>query len=298
MTTRTKTKAIPTQLIKQDPNSPVFEVTGRDGLSIKAGTVFEGHFFATDVPVQIPHALVAGADYGITVANGIAQAWRTKTIPVGEGVIGGFHFAPGGNASARAGGDNIPAINPFSRWDLIWRPVCPDPRGMFLIEGPEGRAWLDIYKLGRDHLEHGTSKFGVTIADGNDPPQNPAGGYFNRLDYATAAAVMAHHGKTLASVKELEAAAYGVTEHSSADRDPKITGLDAARTSRFGMNQASGNLWDWCHDGTPAKRPSIFGGSWWGDGFAGSRCANLGYWPDLSDEDFGARGRSDHLQPA
>ena len=42
-------------------------------------------------------------------------------------------------------------------------------------------------------------------------------------------------------------------------------------------------------------RPSIFGGSWINGSNAGSRFANLDNWAEDSDEDFGARGASDHL---
>ncbi len=40
-------------------------------------------------------------------------------------------------------------------------------------------------------------------------------------------------------------------------------------------------------------RASIFGGSWLNDDNAGSRYANLDYWPDNSNDNIGARGRSD-----
>ena len=41
-------------------------------------------------------------------------------------------------------------------------------------------------------------------------------------------------------------------------------------------------------------RASIFGGSWWNDDNAGSRYANVAYnWPDNSNDNLGARGRSD-----
>ena len=40
---------------------------------------------------------------------------------------------------------------------------------------------------------------------------------------------------------------------------------------------------------------SIFGGSWLNGSNAGSRYANLDYWPDNSDDNISARGRSDHL---
>lgn len=40
-------------------------------------------------------------------------------------------------------------------------------------------------------------------------------------------------------------------------------------------------------------RASILGGSWWSDDNAGSRYANVDNWPDNSNENLGARGRSD-----
>jgi hypothetical protein len=40
-------------------------------------------------------------------------------------------------------------------------------------------------------------------------------------------------------------------------------------------------------------RASIFGGSWLNGDNAGSRYANLDYWPENSNDNLGARGRSD-----
>ncbi|UXS34021.1 Retron-type reverse transcriptase [Agrobacterium tumefaciens] len=45
-------------------------------------------------------------------------------------------------------------------------------------------------------------------------------------------------------------------------------------------------------------RPSIFGGSWINGENAGSRYANLDYWPENSNENIGARGASDDLSTA
>jgi RNA-directed DNA polymerase len=42
-------------------------------------------------------------------------------------------------------------------------------------------------------------------------------------------------------------------------------------------------------------RASIFGGSWINDGNAGSRYANVDNWPENSNDNLGARGRSDDL---
>ena len=60
--------------------------------------------------------------------------------------------------------------------------------------------------------------------------------------------------------------------------------------------QATGNLWIWGHDGDPdSPRASLFGGSWFNGGSAGSRAASVDSWPGLSDGNVGARGRSDPL---
>ena len=125
------------------------------------------------------------------------------------------------------------------------------------------------------------------------------GGTTKDLNYATAANIMALHGKGLLSLGEFFAAAYGVTEKTAAGDKPLLAGLDAARTSRCGLMQATGNLYVWGHDDDPdTPRASIFGGHWDSDEFAGSRYASVGDWPGYSYEWIGARGRSDHLQLA
>ena len=293
----TEATAGPRRLIKQAAALPALIVTGRESVSIRAGIVFADVTFNADVPVSMPEAgLEPGADY-VIVAMDLMPFATKLTGPTGDAILGGFHFAPGGNAPGRSGGDAVPAINRHSVWDINFRPACPDPRGMALVEGPAGPFWGDIYLTAKDHLTNGTSQFGAVIADGDDPPQNPAGGYFRRFDYETALAVMKHHGKGLMSVTEFFAAAIGVTEKSARNGDPEKTGLDAARTSRWGLMQATGNMWAWGHDGDPDEpRPSVFGGSWIHGSNAGSRYAGLGLWPGRSNENLGARGRSDHLQ--
>jgi hypothetical protein len=297
----TKMEFSPPPLSKIDPASPVLKVIGRDSVLVKAGTNFRRDHFPEDLPVLMPHGgLEIGADYGVMLGGDrIPQAVKIVGV-IPDICFGGFHFAPGGNAAARAGGDEIPAINPRSIWDLKFRPACPDVRGQALTELFGLKFWSDIYMLGVDHRINGTSKFGVTIADGNNPPVNPVTGKkFNSLDYDTAVAVMSHHGKSLMSYDEFKAFAFGVTEKTSASKNPKITGLDAPRTSHVGGQQASGNKWAWGHDGDPDKpRASIFGGSCLRGSYAGSRYAFVDYWPDYSGGPLGARGRSDHLQLA
>jgi hypothetical protein len=284
-------------LLKAAPQMPALILSDDGALRVRPGTVFNGVELPPGVHL-LAGKLEAGCDYVVTVEDGVACASKLTGVPDGVAVLGGFHYAPGGNAVGRSGGNDAPAINPFSLWDINFRPACPDPRGMVLVHCPDlAPFWCDIYLTATDHLANGTSRFGATIADGDDPPQKPDGGRFDDLNYETALAVMRHHGKGLLSVAEFFAAAFGVTERSSADIDPNSTKLDAPRTSGFGLMQATGNIWVWGHDGDPDQpRASIFGGSWLRGSYAGSRFAHLGYWPAYSYDYLGARGRCDHLQ--
>jgi hypothetical protein len=299
-----KTEEVPFGLKKADPEAVVFTVSGRTEISIKAGTHFsvaDGSVIAFETDTRVgflAEETAPGTDMLVFVyAHGAATAFPRGTEPEigGGGVIGGFHYAPGGNATGTGGGDDVPAINPYSCWDIAFRPACADPSGLALVDGSHGGAsvapfWCDIYLTPANH-KAGTSRLGVTIADGYDRPEDCA-----KFDYETARTVLALHGKQLLSAEEFFAAAYGVTERSVHNGDPKVTKLDAPRTSHYGIMQAAGNLWAWGTDGHPdIPRASLFGGSWLSGGVAGSRCANLGNWPEYSYENIGARGRSDHL---
>jgi hypothetical protein len=293
-----------TAIFKADAVLPAFIITGQTGIAIRAGTKIDlggpMRVYLEQTPIAIPVPLVAGADYGIRIdAEGTPSAVLIEDPELLFDCVGGFHFAPGGNAAARTGGDDVPAINPCSIWDIGFRPSCEDPRGMAHVSGVPGSEgvapfWADIYLLGKGHSTLGTSCFGETIADGDNPPDG-----FETLDFAAAKAVMASHGKGLMSFVEFTAAAYGVTEKSARGKDPKVSGIDAPRTSRVGLQQATGNLWTWGHDGDPDEpRASIFGGNWGYGSSAGSRYARVDFWPGYSDGWLGARGRSDHLQLA
>jgi hypothetical protein len=286
-------------LAKADSTTPALIVTGPCSIAIKGGTTVGGAIFRENTPVSLLEGWPeAGVDYGVIAADvGTAYIEKLPASYTGFKYFGGFHVAPGGNASAHNGGDDDPAINPYSLWDLNFRPACPDPRGMVLIETARGKLWCDIYLLGADHNLDGTSKFGVPIADHYNPPANPDGGRFSRLDYDIANVVMRHHGKKLLSLEEFHVAADGVAEMTACGSDPKLTGLDAPRTSKFGLMQATGNMWIWGKsDNSHLPRASFFGGSWRSDGSAGSRYAYVGLWPGSSDDYLGARGRGDHLQ--
>ena len=236
--------------------------------------------------------------------------------------LGGFHYAPGGNAPANAGGNSTPSINEYSLWDLKWRPACRDPRGMTLVAG---NFWADIYLLGVNHTVAGTSAFNAIIADGESPPKVPLafGGdgaaVYSNLNWWTAGEALAAHGKRLPDYAEFAALAFGVTEATTVAgaADPVTTKLDAAHTSRWGVMQASGNMWCWGRDqgggqqaaswaantggrGSTYLLPNAvrFGGYWVNGSFCGSRASAWNNSPALSDLSIGARGVCDHLDLA
>jgi len=282
----------PAATIVRPHQAPILIVTGAASLAIRAGTMITGDggafSFPDDTEIAVPD-LIPGEDYGIRLDEG--RPFATLLGPenaIEAGWIGGFHFAPGGNAPARSGGDTTPAINPCSLWDAGFRPAAPDPRGMKLVDLGGGHLfWDDVYWLGTEHERYGTSRCGATIATGET---------LGRLNYHDAVEILAKHGKRLSTYDEARASAYGVTERSSADRHPKVTGLDAARTSATGSMQATGNVWGWITDGDPDDpRPSIFGGSWFSGSDAGSRFAALGGWAEDSGVHLGVRAACDHL---
>lgn len=126
-----------TSLTKINPNKPALIATGPGQISVLSGTVFDGVHFEADTQVNIaPDFLQPGRDYAVTVADGKAVLTEMTSASLADNILGGFHFAPGGNAAARNGGDSVPAINPHSIWDRNFRPACKDPRGMALVAVP------------------------------------------------------------------------------------------------------------------------------------------------------------------
>jgi hypothetical protein len=264
----------------------------------------------------------AGTDYAIWVsASGTIQATDNFTSPPAAGSwrkIGGFHYAPGGNATAQSGGNTTAQINEYSFWDLKFRPVCADPRGMTLVADT---FWADIYLCGVDAIVNGSSKYNVTIGDGSSPPKVPTmyGGngtttygsltWFEAMELATA------FGKKCPTQQEFMALAYGTTEASSNGTDPVSTTLIQARTSKWGCIQSTGVMNVWARDrGGPAAAASwnantegrgseynapnagILGGDWGSTSFSGSRCSNCILAASNSGNLIGARFVCDHLQ--
>ncbi|NTA79548.1 hypothetical protein G6L13_03495 [Agrobacterium tumefaciens] len=175
MTATAETALCGISIQPRDRSAPVLAKYNRTEVFVKAGAAIttgdRTNFFETNTPVLIDNPL-PGRDYGVTINEyGLPIAEVLEGKPTAERYFGGFHFAPGGNATAREGGDNSPAINPYSIWDIGFRPSCPDPRGMALVELLGGRLlWVDIYLLDADHHEQGTSRAKAIIADGRDLP--------------------------------------------------------------------------------------------------------------------------------
>ena len=276
---------------KADPDSVAFTAPSGSTVSLKAGAYIElaglWYVFADATAVQMP-ALTPGTDYAIYLCkDGTLRADANFSAPTGfttatSRKIGGFHYAPGSNALAQAGGNAVAAINPYSLWDLKWRPTCADPRGMTLVANT---FWCDIYLLGVDHHVNGTSRHGVTIADGGSPPKVPTlfggnGSTTYALTQFAAAEIMKSAGKSLLDYAEFSAAAYGVSEAAQRGSDPVTTGLsnnnvgssnaDEKFTSKWGVVQAAGCMWIWGRDfsnrADGADAAAITGWSWKGPG--------------------------------
>jgi hypothetical protein len=321
-----------TLFYKTDPTTVAFTKTGAGAATIKSGTkiVVGGTAitFASDTTITMP-SLTSGTDYAIWVKDDATiQATTDFVSPPSAGnwrKIGGFHYAPGGNATAMSGGDATPAINAYSFWDLNFRPAAVDPRGMVLVADS---FWADIYLLGVDHLTNGTSKYNVTIADGSSPPKIPAkfGGNgsttYSTLTWWEANEVLQSWGKRSPTYDEFAALAYGTTEAtSSGGSDVPTTGVSGTGatnpwnkfTSRWGVIQATGCMWVWggnfgggAASGWTAntggrgstyqmENVATFGCSWGYSTEPGSRCSSWNSSPTASYNSVGARGVCDHL---
>ena len=315
---------------KADATTPAFTVTGAGTISVKAGTIAEcagGIFtYASATAVTMP-SLAAGTDYAIyQCSDSTIRADASFTAPTGYTTansrqIGGFHYAPGGNAAAMAGGNTTPAINPYSVWDLKFRPRCVDPRGMALVAG---RFWCDIYLTNTATDANGSSRYGLAICSGGVPPKIPAafGGNgstaYGQFNWWDANEVVASVGKRLLTTAEFQIAAYGTTEETSLAADPVTTGLQAGTyTSKWGLFQATGCYWVWGRElgglyssaswaqstgnrGQFYNMPNavVLGGNFGSGAYSGSRAS---YWPfaaSYSSGYFGARGCCDHIMSA
>ena len=266
------------RFVKADENSPAFEKTSSDTISIKAGSALPrfGVVYDVDTAVTMP-VLVPGTDYSIWAApDGALQAVEDKFItpatpPVTDAIkIGGFHYslvAPGttpasggfSTAGITSGGgsfgwtqadvDMLTGINEFSIWDLTWR--CKgEQRGMTF--DPLKRAWFGIYFMSDSPHIHGPSAYNTNVASGTVLPYIPEqwGGNgvlkYSRLSAFEAHELVSAFGLRLITYDEFMSAAFGVTEGQSlggAAVTIAATARQPGYTSRIGLEQATGHIW-------------------------------------------------------
>ena len=287
------------------------------------------YIYPANTVVTMPVSPTIGTDYAVWAKpDGTIEATADHVVPPVDKAkkIGGFHYAPGSNAAAQAGGDDTPQINEYSFWDLTCRPVCPDPRGMVLVAN---QFWCDIYLTGVNAITNGSSRYNVEIADGSSPPKIPVmfGGSgsstYGSYTWFEAQELAMAFGKRSLTYAEFEVATYGTTEAtSSGGTDVPTTGVNGTGstsnwnvfTSKWGLIQATGNLWIWGRTrGGPyaeaswnantegrgseyqAPNASLFGGAWYHGSAAGSRCSYWGYAASPSGDSVGSRFACDHL---
>jgi hypothetical protein len=300
--------------------------------------------FDSQTAVSMP-ALTMGEDYSVWVkpdgaAVCVADPYSSPaSAPVaGARKIGGFHYSltpagatvAGGEFSTTGGGmiwtqadvDLIAGINAWSIWDLGYRPACPSPRGMTRTVGG---IWVDAYLTGPEHITCGTSRAGTAIASGTVLPKKPLAyngngtASYSDLNWWTACEIARAHGKRLLREFEFSDAAFGVTEAQSVGGDNvtyPATLRNAGYTSKCGVEQATGHVWQWGLDAAQdpettayswsvtgrgsvysnGRRGALFGGYRDFGSKCGSRCVSWGTAPSSSLCLIGMRAACDHLQ--
>lgn len=320
---------------KSNWESSAFTRTGNDTARTASNILVEIGGVIYSIPantnLSMP-TLAAGTDYFVyACADEVIRVAASASAPSGYSgaftQIGGFHYAPGGNATGyNTGGNTTPQINPRSMWDIKFRPAATDTRGWAL--NLDGRSWISIYNLIVDHIAYGPSRYNLTAADGASPPKVPTvfGGNgtttYGDLTAYTANECWRAYGAELASVDELMIAAYGVLENTTIGSDPVNTIWDAPRTSMIGATGVTGHMWSWTRNkltrwdgvggwawrdvnggrgklyigGDVNLVTAVFGGSYAETAAnCGSRMVNWSTPPWNSYGSFGARGRCDHL---
>jgi len=311
--------------LKADPDSVAFTKTGNGTAEIKAGTTVafsDGSqvHFDTATAITMP-TLTAGTDYAIWVApDGTIEADTSfTTAPTAGGRrIGGFHYAPGGNASfsLNAGdGGTTPQINEFSFYDAKWKPSVADPRGLTLVG--DGAFWCGIYHLAGDHLVGPPHRHGVNPArDGNPPDLVDGSGKYPDAQPMNIFESLWYHGFRTPRIEDFQLLAFGTNEAAARGSDPGTTGLpggstDAQFTSHWGVIQSTGVIAIWSNDSlistndetlpNPSRgdrfrvvRFASLGGRWDFGPITGSRYV-LSYSATSSRDKIGGRGVCDHV---
>ena len=286
---------------------------------------------ASGTSITMPITPVVGNDYAIWInPDGTLEA--TESFSTGPEVnsrrVGGFHYAPGGNATLDAngnwanhtGGDTTAQINEYSLWDLKFRPAVDDPRGLTLVPGLN--EWWGIYPASNGNEGGPLHMYNVEpTRDGNAPykmwADTPT--QYNDATPMNIFELLAYHGFRPPQPWNFQFAALGTTEETSAGgTDPGMTGdMSDTRnkerfTSAWGLFDITGVIRAWSSDSwldtsdtvgvTQGRSDEIFriqrfaplGGSWGSGSTSGSRSVNT-FTSSDSRTGFGGRGVCDHL---
>jgi len=289
-------------------------------------------FVASGTSVAMP-TLDVGTDYAIwcTPAGDIEASSNFVTPPTANSRrIGGFHYAPGGNAlidatgnwSNHTGGNDTPQINEYSFYDLKFKPSAPDPRGLTLVNNS---FWVGMYLMSNGDGAGPLHRYNVDpCRDGNAPFKQYATTptrYSNAIPLNISEALM-YNGFRMPNIDEFQLLALGTTEQTSlGGSGPGTTGVFSSGagtkerfTSAWGVFDATGVLNVWGRDGTGfitsgtvtgvsqgrtndifrIARFARFGGSWINVSTSGSRLVDADP-ASTSGTGFGSRGVCDHL---
>jgi hypothetical protein len=240
-------------------------------------------FIPEGTSITMP-TLTAGTDYAImALDDGTLSAQTSFTPPANGRQVGGFHFAPGGNASfaLNAGdGGTTPQINEFSFYDLKWRPSVIDPRGLTCVGN--GAFWTGIYFMSANHLTGPVHKHGVNACrDGNPPRLVDDSGNYPNASPMNIFEALRFHGFRSPRIEEFQLLAYGTNEAASRGSDPGTTGLpggntDAQFTSHWGVIQSTGVYFAWGQDSILSTSDQTLPNPSRGNRFRVSQFARLG----------------------
>ncbi len=330
-------------------------VSIKQGTTIEVGgKMFK---FPTNTPVTMPSLTIGTDYAIYVCTDGTIRADSSFTAPTGYTTtdsrkIGGFHYGlvsatetvAGGSFATSGNGmiwtqtdvDAIKGINQFSLWDLKFRPSCDDPRGMALVANT---FWVDIYLCNTNPEVNGTSKYNSNVASGTVFAKKPImfGGNgtttYSDGTWYTFNEVVRAFGKRLMREYEFNVAAFGVTENQSIGTGAvstttgqalgsgsatiAFTGRVAGYTSKWGLEQASGNHWTWGADSVGSQgnawlnvnggRGQVFGianaspirvllgGHRVSAAFSGSRTSDWNNYPWLFNWVVGVRAVCDHM---
>lgn len=221
------------QISKVDEDSSCMSKVDLTSFKIKAGTKIK----VNNQEVLLDETIVKlkrpkkGTNYLVYATDqGAIEVVDDYLTDSNKSLIGGFHFAPGSCASdARSGGDKTPQINEHSIWDLSWRPMARDPRGMTLVEN---QFWVDIYPMTVD----GKSTYGEEVR--------------TNINWWETNEILSQQGKTCPTEEEFQKLAFGTTENQSSGERIKKASLAEKFTSKWGVMMSTGCYYVW---GSPFK---------------------------------------------